>query len=1160
MGSQVRQAFLWQMLLIAAIALVPLLLLHGATIQQDQALAEREAEQVLKAHASAIATQAGDMMQRARRMVSYIGGRSEVVARDWERCSDAITGLNNVDPAFVTILVLDAVGQPLCSSRPTAPGLPATYADRAWFQQALRSDGIEVGKPRIGSLFGHPILPVTGTVRGKDGTVRAVVVLSLDLLQMSRRWGEERPVAGQQLTVLDAGGTVLARFPEPEAWIGRPLDAASAASAAAGATGADRGRASEQAAVAGEDWSVWISQPSAPMFSLAHSERLQALGLTIAVALAALALALLQANKLSSALADLSRTAVAATGGASSARANEAVSPMFREVARAMNVMLDTRDLAQRRVERLASINAALSQTNRAIVRFCGSAQLFNELCRICVEAGHATGAAIVLRDQGGVRPVAALGLDWAAVLRSMSEPGSEAALLERTLGDGLPHYGNLQAAASASAQQAGSLAVLPFRQDGIVIGALLVAMAEADFFDAELMQALEEMTADLSFALDLGIREAARLAAEAEVSASRDRLRTTFNAMPVAILVRHADSGEVLEVNEAICQRYGMRREDIIGRHYSALPVQLDEDPHWAELFERVRAGERVRNLEIKVTSGARPAVHLLLNGEMIEFDGRSCMLTASVDITDRKLAERALARREQQLSSVVEHATDAIITIDAALRITVFNLAASRMFGISAAQASGMDAAEFFASRICGTQHEAFTTFLLTDAVEADAVYLPQVCGVAGDGSEFPIEATLTRVDDGSDEGPLRIAVLSDVTAALQAEQARQARVAAEVANDAKTQFLTRMSHELRTPLNAVLGFAQLLEAQFAGTQQAALGYSRHILNAGRHLLELINDMLDISRIEAGQLRLELMPVDAFALIEESASLVRAMAKTHQIELRLPAPAGQPAGVIADPQRLRQVIVNLLSNAIKYNRAQGQVEIRAQQRDGRLCIEIEDNGFGMSPEQLAHLFEPFNRLGRDRTRIEGTGIGMTLTRQLVALMDGSLEVDSEPERGTRVTVNLAATTEPPTRGGVLHRPAPGDNPAAAPQGRVLYIEDNLVNILLLQEFFRRWPEVRLDVAENGEDGIRLAAELDPDLILLDMQLPDMEGIDVLAALNRRDTALARRTVSLSASAMQTEVDRALAAGASDYWTKPLDFTRFEAAVVDWLARERRS
>jgi CheY-like chemotaxis protein/anti-sigma regulatory factor (Ser/Thr protein kinase) len=353
-------------------------------------------------------------------------------------------------------------------------------------------------------------------------------------------------------------------------------------------------------------------------------------------------------------------------------------------------------------------------------------------------------------------------------------------------------------------------------------------------------------------------------------------------------------------------------------------------------------------------------------------------------------------------------------------------------------------------------------------------------------------------------------------------------------------------------------VLGFAQLLQAdppeQLSPRQHAQVS---HICDAGWHLLALINDVLDVSRIETGHLKVDARPMALHPLLDDALRMTAPLAGPLAVSIGTPYRAQAPLWVLADPIRLRQVLINLLSNAFKYNRPAGTVEIRARAEGEQVIVEVADTGLGMTRDQLAHLYEPFNRLGRERGGIDGAGIGLALTRQLVQLMQGQLTLDSEAGVGTRASLAMPWHPVPVDPGTAA---APGSqlpNPVDAdlqPAGVVLYIEDNPVNGQLVEQMLGRWPQVRLVQAEDGASGLALARTLLPNLVLLDMHLPDMDGLALLHTLRNSAETCQLPVVALSASAMPDEVAAALAGGASDYWTKPLDFLRFTTDVLRLL------
>lgn len=395
-------------------------------------------------------------------------------------------------------------------------------------------------------------------------------------------------------------------------------------------------------------------------------------------------------------------------------------------------------------------------------------------------------------------------------------------------------------------------------------------------------------------------------------------------------------------------------------------------------------------------------------------------------------------------------------------------------------------------------------------------------------------------------------------DITENRLAESALRAKEMAERASAAKSEFLSRMSHELRTPLNAILGFTQLLEIDprqpLTPPQQERVD---HIKTAGWHLLALINEVLELSRIEAGATRFEHSPVAVLPLVDTCIALMRTDADRRGIALE--SRAQLPATAWADPLRLKQVLLNLLSNAVKYNRDGGRVTVSVGGDAAQVRITVADTGRGLSASQLDKLYQPFNRLGLESAPIEGTGIGLTITLKLVEQMGGQLEVSSEPGIGSEFTVTLPATpasTEAPAGTGAPQTPAP----AGATCGTVLYVEDNEVNRGLMQSLLQERPGLRLLLAADGAQGLALAASEAPDLILLDLRLPDTSGIALLRQLRAQASTARVPCFAVSANALPAEIDEALAAGFDDYLTKPLSMTETLGRIDRALAASDRA
>ena len=347
--------------------------------------------------------------------------------------------------------------------------------------------------------------------------------------------------------------------------------------------------------------------------------------------------------------------------------------------------------------------------------------------------------------------------------------------------------------------------------------------------------------------------------------------------------------------------------------------------------------------------------------------------------------------------------------------------------------------------------------------------------------------------------------------------------------------------MSHELRTPLNAILGFAQLLEMDELTPEQRES--VRYIRRGGDQLLNMINEVLDISRIEIGALSLSPEPVWLPDVLEEQQALMAPMAAERGVTVVVRTTPDVTAHVLADRQRLKQVLLNLLSNAVKYNRPGGKVTVECREpAPGRLRIDVTDTGFGIPPDKLDRLFTPFDRLGAEQSGVEGTGIGLTLTRRLVEEMGGSLTVQSAVDEGSTFSVELARVEDPVRQLPTIEPVAAGSRPARGPEKTVLHVEDNLSNLRLVEQLVLQRPEVRLINAIQGRLGLELAREHRPDLILLDLHLPDMQGTEVLAELQRDPQTRDIPVTIISADMTAGLVERLKDAGARGHMTKPLD------------------
>ncbi|MEO5669547.1 MAG: ATP-binding protein, partial [Ramlibacter sp.] len=387
-------------------------------------------------------------------------------------------------------------------------------------------------------------------------------------------------------------------------------------------------------------------------------------------------------------------------------------------------------------------------------------------------------------------------------------------------------------------------------------------------------------------------------------------------------------------------------------------------------------------------------------------------------------------------------------------------------------------------------------------------------------------------------------------------------EAMTAADQANRAKSDFLSSMSHELRTPLNAILGFAQLLETGAPAPTPTQKRNIEQILKAGWYLLELINEILDLSLIESGTLTLSKEPVSLSEVMVECRAMVEPQARNRGLGMTFPS-FDVPCFINVDRTRVKQVLINLLFNAIKYNRPQGTVRVECRPGGAQsIRISVHDTGVGLAPEQLAQLFQPFNRLGQEAGAEEGTGIGLVVTKRLVQLMGGTIGAESTVGEGSHFWIEFEVAAVP--RLEILELDAADPARLLAPGGRplrtLLYVEDNPANLELVEQLIARRPDLRLLSAADGRMGIEYARACLPQVILMDINLPGLSGIEAMKVLRADPTTAHIPIIALSANAIPRDIEKGLEAGFFDYITKPIVVVKFMEALDAALTRATES
>jgi PAS domain S-box-containing protein len=621
----------------------------------------------------------------------------------------------------------------------------------------------------------------------------------------------------------------------------------------------------------------------------------------------------------------------------------------------------------------------------------------------------------------------------------------------------------------------------------------------------------------------------------------AQDRYASLLEAAPDATVCVDG-SGRILSANAQASKLFGYSREELLGSEMESLLPGAVRNAHRAHRagFARqpqVRSMGQGLSLQAQRRDGSVFPVEVSLAPDTS--GGELTVIAAVRDVTSQREIEAVALESESRLRQI----TESVDTVFALLEFNPFRYlyVSSGVNALLGRDPEDLDSSEDLISQLIHPDDRA----ALEGTREAAANGRPVQAEYRMhrlDGAERWVRVTVTPVDSPESNSRRVVITIDDITARIQAsEDLRMAEAAARTANEAKNQFLSRMSHELRTPLNAVLGFGQLLQRRLADTEYSDA--IRHIVKGGRHLLDLINDVLDIARIESGDMSISTESVAVDDVVAETIELMNPLAEDATVTLH--RVAGDPDGhVLADRQRLRQILLNLLSNAIKYNHTGGNVWVGWTDSEGQIALTVRDDGQGVAAEHLDRLFTPFDRLGAEASGVEGTGIGLALTRALAEMMGGTITVESTLGQGSTFTLTLQASQEAHPQLAALGQVEieATETPANEPQATLLYIEDNAPNVRVVEELLKLRKEWKLVHAATGSLGIELAVSQRPDLILLDLHLPDLSGRDVLTELKRRRELSDVDVIVLTADAHVGLSRQLIIAGAAGYLTKPFD------------------
>ncbi|MDH4120913.1 MAG: PAS domain S-box protein [Deltaproteobacteria bacterium] len=663
-----------------------------------------------------------------------------------------------------------------------------------------------------------------------------------------------------------------------------------------------------------------------------------------------------------------------------------------------------------------------------------------------------------------------------------------------------------------------------------------------------------------------LAATQRARDMAEAQVKAIFDNIRDGFFLL--------ANDWSIRFVNHQASELLGSEQRDVFNKEL------WDVFPELASHFFKPLQTAMRENTPV-TDEGYYPPQNRWL--DLRAFPTPNGLAVYLLDITARKQAEAILTenqaalektvhqrtqelhKSEERTRVILQSAADGIITISQQGIIQSFNQTAERIFGWTAQEVIGKNV-DMLMPEPYHSEHQGYLErYAATGVPRIIGKAQREVAGLRKDGSTFPLDLSVSKAV--FDEGPIFVGMVRDITTRKEAEEEmRQARRQAEAANVAKSHFLSSMSHELRTPLNSIMGFAQLMQAENAGKENLEQKeYLEYIMKGGQHLLALIDEVLDLAKIESGNVRFSIEPIQVAHVVEECLSINRPVAFKRNVTLVNGLNPETPAWIKADASRLRQILLNFLSNAIKYNKEGGQATVTVCPGEtGRIRLCVTDTGKGIPAAKQAQVFLPFNRLGMEMSSVEGTGIGLAISKKITELMQGSIGMESREGEGSSFWVEfpqaepMEITPEASSREEHQGGNTGPHGIASGASKLVLYVEDNPDNLRLMTKILAQRPDIRLLTAPSAEIGLDLAVAHRPKLILMDLNLPGMDGFEALEKLKTLPETADIPVVAVSANAMPKQIERGKNAGFVEYLTKPIQLGPFYQVLNQILSQNQ--